>query len=819
MTQIAVGLPVRIDNAPASMGTAVAAKKYYLGAPGLPLAGKISLILLAVLSFTALGMAWLGQDIVLHKFGETESELVLRNRHVLREAIAADVDYLRTISLDWSQSNALYDYALNGNADFADEELNPEALERLRLDVMLVLDPQGQVIWEGIRAGLRDQQGRSVPDLGAGISAAVTGHGKAEWRVHGVPSPVSAEGSVAVIRGTAAVSGWLNTGVGPMVIAAQPILKSDAIGLVAGSLIMARRLDPARLSVELSVLPSQVVVHGSGSRPMVPAMHDFARQLSQAPDSATLILREADMSDFGFFRDINGRPAFMLETRMPRSILATGRETVHRLAILLLGFGLLIFALLILAIRFAVSRPLGRLASHMQLLRETGEFRPVQGEDSGDEIGTLARSFNELIVSRRKTEDELRSLSAVAEHADEAIVILAPDGRLAWVNPVFERSREISCADAVGRRPDEVFKGIDDPAMYRAIWELARTGKTWKGRMRTEVNAGKVVTEDVVVSPVLQAGQPEPTGYVLLMHDVTARIALEAQLAQSQKLEAVAQLAAGVAHEINTPAQYVDGNIRFLEEAFASLADVLGKIAAQTRSAENGVVCAADLSRLLEQSEIDYLQTEVPLAIRQTIAGIGRVSSIVQSMKDLTKPAPDFVPANLNTVIEGAVSVARNEWADAVEIQLKLDPDLPFVSCRPESINQVVINLLANAIYAIGENSASRSSALGHIIIATRRVAAGVEISVTDDGAGMTEAVQKRIFDPFFTTKQVGKGSGQGLAIAHSVITRHGGSISVDSAPGRGSCFRLRLPLTAGQPASGGHQDTELLRDRRRLAS
>lgn len=791
----------------------MAEKKHYRGAPGLPLAGKISLILLAVLSFTALGMAWFGQDIVLHKFGETESELMLRNRHVLRKAIAAEVDYVGTISLDWSQWNELYDYVLDANADFATRELNPAALERLKLDVIQLLDPQGRVIREEIRPDLRDPQGQPVPDLGPAISAAVTGHGEAARRGQRIPAPESARSPPAAIRGTAAVSGWLNTVAGPMVVAARPILKSDASGPVAGSLIMARRLDPARLSAELSVLPSEVVVHGNGSEPTAPAMHDLARQLSQAADSAMLILREKDMSDFAFFRDINGRPAFLLETRVPRSILATGRETAHRLAILLLGFGLVIFALLILVIRLAVSRPLGRLASHMQLLRETGECSPAPALDSGDEIATLALSFNELILVRKKTEDELRTLSAVAEHADESIVILASDGGIAWVNPAFERSRRLRCADITGCRPSEVFRGCDDPAMYRSIAEFVRDGNTWKGRMHTEVADGRVVTEDVVVSPVLREGQPAPTGYVMLMHDVTERVALEAQVAQSQKIEAVAQLAAGVAHEINTPAQYVDGNIRFLEGAFATLTETLDKIAAQARSSGNGVVQVADLSRLLEHSEIGYLRTEVPLAIRQTIEGISRVSNIVQSMKELTEPAPDFVPVNLNAVIEGAVEVARNEWVDIADIRLELDPDLPFVPCRPESINQVVINLLANAACAIAENSAARGAGSGHIVVATRKVVAGVEISVTDDGVGMTEAVQKRIFDPFFTTRPVGKGSGRGLAVVHSVITKHGGSISVDSAPGRGSCFRCRLSLTAGQPASRGHEHAKLLRN------
>jgi PAS domain S-box-containing protein len=774
----------------------VRAKGHYPGAPGLPLAGKISLFLLLVVSLAALGMAWLGQDIVLRKFGETESELVLRNRHVLLQAIQAEVDYVGTMSLDWSQWNELYDYARGSNAEFASVELNPEALDRMKLDVIQFLDRDGRLITEVVRAGLSAMDGQLQPDIGAEITAAVTNE-----------------------RGAVPVAGWLSTSIGPLVLASRPILKSDATGPVAGSLIMARRLDPAALSAGLSVLPSEVVVHGSAYAPITPELLELTAQLENAPDSAVLVQRDTDMSDFRYFRDINGHPAFVLETRMPRSILGTGRETTHQLAMLLLGFGAVIFLLLIAVVRFLVSRPLAQLASHMTLLRETGEFRPAPGVEHNDEIGTLARSFNELIVARQKIESDLRALSAVAEHADESIAIIGPDGCIVWANPVFERSRQMSCAELIGRRPQEFFKGRDDPAMYPGIWASVQTGKTWKGRMRTEDSDGQLITEDAVVSAVLEEGQSQPSAYVMLLHDVTERIAMESQLAQVQKLEAVGQLAAGVAYEINTPAQYVQGNIRFLEEAFTALIDALLKIDAQVRVAGDGSVSAAGMSALLEQVELDYLQAEVPLAIRQTIDGVSRISSIVESMKELTDPAPEFVPANLNAIIEGAIYVARPEWSDTADIRMDLAPELPVVMCQADGISQVVVSMLTNAACAIDEVGRVPGSGRGQIVIATRSVAAGVEISIKDDGVGMTEEVQKRIFDPFFTTRAPGKGTGQGLAIAHSMIAKHGGSVSVTSAPGCGACFTIRLPLAAGRSASGGHEHPQLVRDTDRLAS
>ena len=767
---------------------------HYQGAPGLPLAAKISLVLFSLCSLLALAVAWVGQDIILRRFGETESELVLRNRQILQQAVQADVDKVGMITRDWSQWDQLHEYALGQDPAFAADEINPEALERIGLDVIQLLDPDDQLIAEEIRSGMPRPDGRLSTDFGAKVRKLARSAKKG--------SDLS-------------VSGWLNTSIGPLIIAAQPILRSDATGPSAGTLVMARRLDPAALSAGISVLPSRVFVHGSAYAPIAPELISLAAQLEHKPDSAQLVLRDADMSDFHYFRDINGEPAFLLETRMPRTVLVTARQTIHQLAIVLLAAGGLVFLLLLATLRTHVSRPLGALASHMAMMRKAGEFSVVPGADSGDEIGTLAQSFNELVMARQKIEGELRTLSVVAEHADEAIVLIDRDGSIDWVNPAFERSRQVRCAEVSGRRPNEVVKGRDDPAMYHDIWRMVQGGGTWRGRMRTEVDDGKVLTEDVVVSPIRDSAGGPPSAYVMLLHDVSERLALETQTAQKRRLEAIEQLAAGVAHEINTPAHFVDGNVRFLGEAFKTLSGVLEKLEAELLAAGDGKLSAATLSGLLAEAEAEYLQAEVPVAIRQTLEGVGRIGGIVQSLKEMTDPAPDVVPVNLNTIIEVAVNAARNEWTD-IGFSLQLDPQLPWVRCRPESISQVLNSILLNAAQAIVESGKDKAVP-GQIMVSTGCAGRGVEINICDDGVGMTPVVMEKIFDPFFSTRPVGKGTGQSLSVAHNVIRKHGGRIAVDSEPGRGSRFRIYLPLAAEQ-ASGGHEDAQLLRDQHRLA-
>ena len=305
------------------------------------------------------------------------------------------------------------------------------------------------------------------------------------------------------------------------------------------------------------------------------------------------------------------------------------------------------------------------------------------------------------------------------------------------------------------------------------------------------------------MAPIRNAGG-EITSFIAVMHDVTERLRLQEQLTQARKLEAVGQLAAGVAHEINTPTQYVGGNIRFLQEAFGNVTDLLAELVRLASLAGDGSVPVADLNKALGNADIDFLQAEVPVAIRQSLEGVGRVAEIVQSMSNPGHPARNPELSDINAVVESAVRIARNEWQGVAEVSIDLDPDLPRVSCQAGEINQVIVNMLVNAAHAIQAGSSQRAGQPGCIIVATCRAGDTAEIRISDTGSGMSAEVRARVFDPFFTTKEVGEGTGQGLAIAHNVVKKHHGSISVESAPGQGSCFTIRLPLAVAPVTTSG---------------
>ena len=286
------------------------------------------------------------------------------------------------------------------------------------------------------------------------------------------------------------------------------------------------------------------------------------------------------------------------------------------------------------------------------------------------------------------------------------------------------------------------------------------------------------------------------------LHNTLRELQLtQAQLLQANKLESVGQLAAGIAHEINTPAQFIGTNVDFLHDAFTDVQMMIETVIKQVDALscgepENGL--HSTIATLLAEIDWDYLSEEIPSAIRQSQDGIKRITSIVQAMKEFSHPSSkEKVKNDLNRLLETTITVATNEWKYCAEVTTELDPQLPVVCCLADELGQVFLNILVNAAHAIEKRISSETPRKkGHISISTRQVEDAVEISITDDGCGIAPEIQGRIFDPFFTTKGVGKGTGQGLAIAHDVITKkHEGTITVDSEAGKGSRFVVRIPL------------------------
>ena len=294
-----------------------------------------------------------------------------------------------------------------------------------------------------------------------------------------------------------------------------------------------------------------------------------------------------------------------------------------------------------------------------------------------------------------------------------------------------------------------------------------------------------------------------------MMLDVTDQRRMENELAQAQKLESVGRLAAGVAHEINTPVQFVSDSVSFVREAMDDLSEIVDKyreLRNATQNTDNSTTLVRAAAKAAEEAEddadLDYILENAPVALDRARDGLGRVAAIVRSMKEFAHPdRKEMAQSDLNQAIQSTLVIASNEYKYVADVELALG-DVPLVNCYAGEINQVVLNLIVNAAHAIGD-VVRGTDKKGRIRVATRVLDDQVEIAIGDSGKGIPVDVRSRIFDPFFTTKEVGKGTGQGLAIARAVVVeKHGGTLHFETEVGQGTTFYIRLPISGPAGAS-----------------
>lgn len=284
---------------------------------------------------------------------------------------------------------------------------------------------------------------------------------------------------------------------------------------------------------------------------------------------------------------------------------------------------------------------------------------------------------------------------------------------------------------------------------------------------------------------------------------------LEEQLSRAQKLESLGQLAAGVAHEINTPMQFVGDNLDFLSDCSDEMFRVVDAYLQLLDELE--IPCSwepriSELKQLAEECHYDHRRSQMPAAIEESREGVRRTVKIVRAMKDFSHPgAVEMKNESLNHLVESTIAISRNRWKHVAEVKLELAADLPDAPMLASEINQVLLNLVVNASDAVASKSADKEDTLGKIVVRTYSDDDHVMVEVQDDGCGIPEEIKSKVFDPFFTTKDVGKGTGQGLAIAHNVVVNmHHGEVDVESTPGIGTTFIVKLPIH-GDAASELH--------------
>jgi PAS domain S-box-containing protein len=440
-----------------------------------------------------------------------------------------------------------------------------------------------------------------------------------------------------------------------------------------------------------------------------------------------------------------------------------------------------------------------------------------------DQAAAALHELHAQLVAERADRERLQSeldLRNSALDSARSHVMVVDVCRERWVivyaNRALAADHGYEPSELIGRSPAMLVPATDNAEALERIAAAVRDGTTTSNvEVLARRQDGSRFWAGLVMAPV-RSQTEHIFYYVAVGANITAKLAqqreqrelqeklyeemrererMAIELRLAQKLESVGRLAAGIAHEINTPIQYIGDSVSFLQSAQADLYRLLRTY----RAAVAGTCSGEAASRIEQEVDMEFLSREMPKAFERTLEGVERVAAIVRAMKEFAHPDTiEHSSADLNHALQTTLTVAHNEYKYSAQVQTRLG-ELPLVPCNVGEMNQVFLNLIVNAAHAIAESG--KAADTGLISIATTTLGSQVEISIEDNGCGIQPDHLDKIFDPFFTTKPVGKGTGQGLAIARSIITeKHGGQIEVQSVVGQGTRFLLRLPV-GGSPA------------------
>ncbi len=456
---------------------------------------------------------------------------------------------------------------------------------------------------------------------------------------------------------------------------------------------------------------------------------------------------------------------------------------------------------------YPVIRERGYWRGESRLKRRDGTIFPIESitsefkNEAGDVSGYVA--FIRDITERKRVETALEKahgrLAQIIGAISSILIGLSADGTVSVWNGMAERTFGIREEDIVGKRLEACHLPWDRDRISQGVKSCMETrGIVRLDDVRFTNLEGKGGFLGVTINPIRDA-EGNLMGALIFAADITKRKLMEAQLLQAQKMESIGQLSAGIAHEINTPTQFVGDNLNFLKDAFQDLDRLLKKydvLLSQVKSRKLSSDILQEVDEVSEEIDLDFLRGEITKAIDQSMEGVERVANIVRAMKEFSHPGTkDREWVDLNRAIETTVTVTKNAWKYVAELETSLDQTLEPVLCLPDEMNQVILNLIVNAAQAIEEVVGENPEKKGRITVETRKGKKWVEIRVRDTGKGIPKEIQSRIFEPFFTTKEVGKGTGQGLAIAYDVVVhKHGGELRFETREGEGTTFIIRLP-------------------------
>ncbi|MGR3176936.1 MAG: response regulator [Candidatus Anammoxibacter sp.] len=454
----------------------------------------------------------------------------------------------------------------------------------------------------------------------------------------------------------------------------------------------------------------------------------------------------------------------------------------------------------------------GEMDAAIQALRE-GASDYFEKPVNFDKLGISIKNA----LKKQEANEQIHKLFTAVEQSPSSVLITNTDGKIEYVNPKFTQTAGYSAEELIGKNPSILKSGEQSHEVYQELWSTITSGVEWHGELHNKKKSGELYWVSSSISAVKNT-KGIITNYINVAEDITARKLAEAalteaknkladkvketetlneelqleitkrkELEQTSKLAAVGKLAAGIAHEINNPLSFIYANLENLNKfslKLRSLIDVYDELD-MPEATKNAIEVKK------EEINYTYLKSRITDMIEKSLDGADRMKKIVSDMKTFSRvDRAEVEVADINEAIESTLGILVHEYKNRVEIKREFDEQLPTLKCFISKLNQVFLNILANACQAIDGK--------GVISVRTRRDGDNIVIEIEDSGSGMTDDVKAKVFDPFFTTKPVGQGTGMGLSICHDIIQQHKGDLSVKSTIGKGTTFIITIPISAG---------------------
>lgn len=780
----------------------------------------VTLLFLLLTLYLNLSTIWL------EGFAKIESQRTHLNVERVTEAITHDLGQLSSTASDWAGWDETYAFVEDGNKRYIQENLEAATFLNLRLNLMLFANKTGQIVYD-TNFDLQRKATVPVPDS---LKQYLASH------------PRLLQHKVA----SSSYTGIVLLPESPLMVASQPILKSDGRGPLRGTLIIGRFLSAAEVRQLSELTRSQLTLYPFQDKQLPADFQAVKQEITQeesrteTPTLSPIIVRPLNsqrIAGYTLLKDIEKQPALLLRVDTSRDIYRQGKRGLRYLVIALLVVGLAFGCITLLLIEKSVLSPLARFSATVRRIRDKGDLTERISTNGSDELSRVGIAINQLLATLQESQQQLSQneerYRSVVNNVKEVIFQTDTSGRWTFLNPAWTEITGFNVEESLGQfcwmlihpedKPyhEEQFRhlitGKSQDTRYCVRYQTYDGSYRWfevHSRLTFSYSCCEYVTgiggtlNDITERRLAEAREREKTQELeKTLRELTRT---QAQLFQSEKLSILGQLVAGVAHEINNPLISVSVNIHHATEYFQDLLHLINSYQEYYPNPPE------EIQGKMEAIDFEFLVDDLPTLLNSMKKGSDRICEIVQSLRKFSKLNESEMRAvDIHEGIESTLLILRHRFkahGKYAEVELiKEYGKLPLVECYPGQVNQVLMNLIVNAIDALEEKRVKKNYEPGEaspfIRIRTevknkeasspvKSDASHVLICIADNGTGITEEVSQHLFEPFFTTKPIEKGTGFGLSISHKIVVeKHQGHLYVQSQPGQGTEFIIELPI------------------------